>query len=232
MLQKAMDEIIPITDAAVAIAEKERADALRWAKSERAGRKEERARADVAEEERDEARATVEQREVGYSAALEERDVLRKEVAVLREIRGGAMKHAIRTQHDVVRVNHGDVWRELTTGEERVVLMVCGTTGEPLVSGTNFEMHLDVFLESHEPVRFAYPEAVPLEETKEAGAGMTREWTPGQIEQAMFYGICLVCGTPRELKRTETVKDGRTHTHFELIWPCGHTDDPGNVESL
>ena len=69
--------------------------------------------------------------------------------------------------HGVRRVNHGDVWRS-KDGDLRTTLMVCGTSGEAIVSGMDFEMPLAQFLATHEPVSFAYPEADSNQDTAPA----------------------------------------------------------------
>jgi hypothetical protein len=46
------------------------------------------------------------------------------------------------------------------------------------------------------------------------------EWTDEQLNNAMRYGVCSICGDPREelLTRDES---GRP-THLDLICPNGH----------
>lgn len=53
---------------------------------------------------------------------------------------------------------------------------------------------------------------------------MIEQWTPEQLNNAMLYGVCLVCLTPREMRKTITEQGAKTRTHFELVRPCGHTE--------
>lgn len=55
------------------------------------------------------------------------------------------------------------------------------------------------------------------------------EYTPEQMQNALLYGACLTCGTPRELHRGEEIHpDGRT-THWQgLVAPCGHSQNPNS----
>lgn len=45
-----------------------------------------------------------------------------------------------------------------------------------------------------------------------------KEWTPEQIRNAEIYGICWICGAPREMRVTEeTMEDGRLLVNRFLI---------------
>lgn len=52
---------------------------------------------------------------------------------------------------------------------------------------------------------------------------MTEKLTDKALMDAMLYGVCLSCGTPRELHRSEA--DG-VHT-MGIIAPCGHSQPSG-----
>lgn len=53
------------------------------------------------------------------------------------------------------------------------------------------------------------------------------------IRNATLYGICLECGTPREMHRGEELSADGDKTIFwqRLITPCGHNQDGSDVES-
>lgn len=51
-------------------------------------------------------------------------------------------------------------------------------------------------------------------------------YTPEQERNAMLYGVCLTCGTPRERHRgEETHPDGKVTHWMGLVAPCGHPQD-------
>jgi hypothetical protein len=53
---------------------------------------------------------------------------------------------------------------------------------------------------------------------------LVEQWSQTDLNNAMLYGYCLICMTPRETRRTVTEKNGETHTLLELVRPCGHTE--------
>lgn len=53
---------------------------------------------------------------------------------------------------------------------------------------------------------------------------MSTQWTQEQLNNATTFGVCLVCMTPQEMRKTVTEKNGHTNTHYELVRPCGHTE--------
>ena len=54
---------------------------------------------------------------------------------------------------------------------------------------------------------------------------MTKEEAQAR-ENAIRYGVCLQCGTPREFHRgQETHPDGRTTMWSGIVAPCGHSQD-------
>jgi hypothetical protein len=56
-----------------------------------------------------------------------------------------------------------------------------------------------------------------------------KQWSKSDLDNAMLYGVCLVCMTPQEMRKTVTEKGGKTSTHFELVRPCGHTE--GDIDA-
>jgi hypothetical protein len=51
----------------------------------------------------------------------------------------------------------------------------------------------------------------------------SEQWSEEDLRNALAYGFCLVCRRPHELRVTETVSEGHTSRHVELVKPCGHT---------
>ena len=48
------------------------------------------------------------------------------------------------------------------------------------------------------------------------------KWSAKELDDAMRYGVCLICRSPRQARHVEIKKDGKTVAEFSLVCPNGH----------
>lgn len=56
------------------------------------------------------------------------------------------------------------------------------------------------------------------------GAKEPQQWTERDLNNAMSYGVCLVCMTPQEMETVSTYVGEQLVVSRSLIRPCGHTE--------